>query len=122
MTLQHTGQYGYYAIIDEKTGELKLGENQPHEGGIFWTGEYQGDDTPYMAEIKRYEPSLYRRIKEAYTEMSFSKSENNSKNEEEKAITRLSDFVRAQRYRIKNFDPELYSILLEVLLEAQDDG
>lgn len=55
---------GWYAYIEDDT--LFIGENCPREGGILYTGEYKGRETPYLKDIKEDDFDLYRNILEYF--------------------------------------------------------
>lgn len=55
---------GYYAMIEN--GEFVIGEERVREGGVLYRGEYNGDDTPWMREIKRENIKLYNSIVKYY--------------------------------------------------------
>ena len=56
--------YGYYAYI--KDGLLTIGEERGREGGNLYTGEYNGEDTPYLKDIKKENIELYNSITEYF--------------------------------------------------------
>jgi hypothetical protein len=41
---------------------LTIGEERGREGGILYRGEYKGENTPYMNNIKEESPALYNSI------------------------------------------------------------
>jgi hypothetical protein len=51
---------GFYALIED--GQFVIGEERGREGGVLYRGEYKGDDTPYMYNIKRENIKLYNSI------------------------------------------------------------
>lgn len=59
--------YGYFAFIEN--GELCIGENWPHEGGITYQGDYAG---AYQAlrTLEKEAPTLYNSIVSYYSKHS----------------------------------------------------
>lgn len=55
---------GFYAMVEN--GEFVIGEERGREGGVLYRGEYKGDDTPWMHEIKRENIKLYNSIVKYY--------------------------------------------------------
>jgi hypothetical protein len=53
--------FGYYAWIENKD-TLVYGEERGREGGILYRGEFKGDSTPYMVNLKLENPELYNSI------------------------------------------------------------
>lgn len=53
--------FGYYAFIDSN-GKFVIGEERGREGGTLYHGEYKGDNTPWMFDIKRENMKLYNSI------------------------------------------------------------
>ena len=51
---------GFYAMLEN--GEFIIGEERSREGGTLYRGEYKGEDTPWMYEIKRENIRLYNSI------------------------------------------------------------
>ena len=56
--------FGWYAYVEN--GDFVIGEERGREGGILYRGEYKGDDTPWMNEIKRENIKLYNSIVKYY--------------------------------------------------------
>lgn len=57
--------YGYYAYI--KDGLLTIGEDRGREGGNLYTGEYKGENTPWLKDIKEENEELYNNIVEYFS-------------------------------------------------------
>jgi len=50
--------YGYYAFVDNN-GLLVIGEERGREGGELYRGEYKGEKTPWLNDIKEEYDIIY---------------------------------------------------------------
>jgi hypothetical protein len=55
--------YGHYAYIED--GQLVIGEEWPHEGGVTYQGSYAGAATR-LATLKSEAPALFKSIEEYF--------------------------------------------------------
>lgn len=55
--------YGHYAYIED--GQLVIGEEWPHEGGVTYRGSYVGATTR-LATLKSEAPALFKSIEEYF--------------------------------------------------------
>ena len=53
--------YGYYAYVDSN-GQFVIGEERGREGGELYRGEYKGEKTPWLNDIKKENVRLYNSI------------------------------------------------------------
>lgn len=53
-------RWGWYAYAENDV--LVIGESFPHEGGDLYSGDYRGDNTPYLMEIKKDCLEIYNKI------------------------------------------------------------
>lgn len=106
--------YGFYAWI-EVDGEFVIGDERGREGGILYRGEYKGDRTPYLNEIKRENPELYNNIAKYFNE-----HVNDYKNEVMcnpvmTDMEKLNEIFNINKEDIKKRFPQLYYAILAVL-------
>lgn len=59
--------YGYYAFVDNN-GRLVIGEERGREGGELYRGEYKGENTPWLSDIKKENVRLYNSIVKYFNE------------------------------------------------------
>lgn len=59
--------YGYYAFVDND-GRLVIGEERGREGGELYRGEYKGEKTPWLSDIKKENVRLYNSIVKYFNE------------------------------------------------------
>lgn len=52
--------YGWYAYVED--GEFVIGRHHLAYGGDKYRGEYKGEDTPYLNEIKEHYLKAYHKI------------------------------------------------------------
>lgn len=108
-----TKTYGWYAYVEDH--ELVIGENHPREGGELYRGEYLGDSTPYLCDIKEENVKLYNSITKYFAE---------DKNNHENAIMSCGAMTDMEKLRgvfslnkedVKKRFPQLYYAILAVL-------
>ena len=110
-------EYGYSAHIDD-VGNLVISYHAPREGGVLWHGLYKGEKgTPYMDEIKKDNPKLYKRIVEyfergpmetPYTAATVAQCSNFT------SMEKLERIFKMQRHSIYQNHIELYHVLSEM--------
>ena len=109
-------RWGWYAYAEN--GILVIGESFPHEGGDLYSGDYKGEDTPYLMKIKKDCPKIYNRIVK-YFEVDMKNGG---------GFKRLSDMERLERvfadcdYRnleYKNMNKKLYWAVCAVVSEER---
>lgn len=59
--------YGYYAFVDSN-GQFVIGEERGREGGELYRGEYKGEKTPWLNDIKKENVRLYNSIVKHFKE------------------------------------------------------
>ena len=59
-TFAGADDYGYYSWCEN--GEILIGYHAPREGGTLYQGEWRGEETPYLNDIKRENPKMYNSI------------------------------------------------------------
>lgn len=59
--------YGYYAFIDNN-GQFVIGEERGREGGELYRGNYKGENTPWLRDIKEENIKLYNDIVKYFKE------------------------------------------------------
>ncbi len=59
--------YGYYAYVDDNS-KLVIGEERGREGGELYRGEYKGENTPWLNEVKKENVRLYNSIVKYFKE------------------------------------------------------
>jgi hypothetical protein len=59
--------YGYYAFVDSN-GQFVIGEERGREGGELYRGEYKGENTPWLSDIKKENIRLYNDIVKYFKE------------------------------------------------------
>ena len=89
--------YGFYAWV-ENNGELVIGEERGREGGTLYRGEYKGDNTPSIKNVKKENLELYNGIVEY-----FKKRANDSKNGEKKTMNKT--IKKPTEIMTKKFNP-----------------
>ena len=105
--------YGYYAYIEG--GVFVIGENWPREGGDLYSGDYCGEDTPYLSTLKKEAPKIYNKIVKYFE----------ADNRED--IVYMSDLERLKKVfndinaSPRNMNPKLYFALLAVLDKEKHD-
>ena len=103
--------WGYYAYVEH--GFLVIGENYPHEGGDLYSGEYRGDDTPYMTTLKKDAPRIYNKIVKYFEE-----------HKDDTAPELLTPMERLQKvfdkYNWRNMPTDLYHCIRAVLDPDKD--
>jgi hypothetical protein len=64
-----SGSYGcgYYAFVDSN-GQFVIGEERGREGGELYRGEYKGENTPWLNDIKKENVRLYNDITKHFKE------------------------------------------------------
>lgn len=109
----HQEPYGYYAYVEG--GVLVIGENWPREGGDLYAGEYLGEKTPYLNELKNEALRIYNKIVKYF------------ETEVKEEIEYLSDFDRLKKVfedmhaSPRNMSPSLYYALCGVLYQEKHD-
>ena len=106
--------YGYYAYIDIND-DFVIGEERGREGGELYRGEYKGEDTPWLKNIKFEEVTLYNNIVRYFREC-----ENDYKNAVMSSATmtdmeKLNEIFSIHKEDIKKRYPQLYYAILAVL-------
>ena len=106
--------YGYYAYIDNND-DFVIGEERGREGGELYRGEYNGEDTPWLKNIKFEEVTLYNNIVRYFREC-----ENDYKNAVMNSATmtdmeKLNETFSIHKEDIKKRYPQLYYAILAVL-------
>ena len=106
--------YGYYAYIDNND-DFVIGEERGREGGELYRGEYKGEDTPWLKNIKFEEVTLYNNIVRYFREC-----ENDYKNAVMSSATmtdmeKLNEIFSIHKEDIKKRYPQLYYAILAVL-------
>lgn len=100
-------QWGWYAYAENDV--LVIGESFPHEGGDLYCGDYKGENTPYLMEIKKDCPRIYNKIIK-YFEVDIKDSEE---------IKYLSDMERLKKVfatcNPRNMNRNLYYAVLAVV-------
>ena len=59
-TFAGAGEWGYYSWYEN--GEIVIEYHAPREGGELYRGEYKGEQTPYLNEIKKENVRMYNDI------------------------------------------------------------
>ena len=59
-TFAGSKEHGYYSWFEN--GELVIEHHSPREGGEIYRGEYKGEQTPYLDEIRRNNVKMYNSI------------------------------------------------------------
>jgi hypothetical protein len=60
-TFEGSGErYGYDAYFEDN--KLVIEYWAPREGGVLYQGEWRGEDTPYLNDIKQENPRMYNSI------------------------------------------------------------
>ena len=118
----YKGGYGAYAEIYED-GTLGLGENMPHEGGIWGTGKYD-EFHPNIVGLRSNYIHLYNQLKKHYATHTYEQVNREYVDKkvqealDQTAMQELRYYVTANKFNIKRFDRKLYTLLLEVFAEA----
>ena len=106
--------YGYYAFVDNN-GLLVIGEERGREGGELYRGEYKGEKTPWLNDIKEENVRLYNSIVRYFRE---------HKNEYKNAVMcsatmtdmeKLNEIFNINKEDVKKQFPQLYYAILAVL-------
>lgn len=105
--------WGWFAYVED--GILFIGESMPHEGGILYDGEYKGDKTPYLLNIKKEDITLYNSIVKYFKE-----HENEHKNAvmcsaSMTDMEKLNEIFNINKEDVKKQFPQLYYAILAVL-------
>lgn len=77
--------YGWFSYVEDCV--LFIGKCSPHEGGLLYHGEFKGDDTPYLLEIKKEDIEQYNSIVKYF--------EDNNMSEQERIITKIKESAYA---------------------------
>lgn len=106
--------YGYYAYINDN-GNLVIGEERGREGGELYRGEYKGENTPWLNEVKKENIKLYNSIVRYFRE-----HENDYKNAVMCSATmtdmeKLNEIFNINKDDVKKQFPQLYYAILAVL-------
>lgn len=59
-------EIGFYAYMENN--KLVIGEERWREGGVLYRGEYKGESTPYLRDIKEENVKLYNSIVKYFKE------------------------------------------------------
>lgn len=107
-------KFGYYAFVDSN-GQFVIGEERGREGGELYRGEYKGEKTPWMHEIKKENVKLYNSIARYFNEHL-----NDYKNAVMSSATmtdmeKLNEIFNINKEDIKKQFPQLYYAILAVL-------
>lgn len=105
---------GYYAFV-ESNGQFVIGEERGREGGELYRGEYKGEKTPWMHEVKKENVKLYNNIVRYFNEHI-----NDYKNAVmcDAVITdmeKLNKIFNINKEDVKKQFPQLYYAILAVL-------
>ena len=60
ITFGNSVDFGWYSYIEN--GVFVIGRIHATYGGDCYRGEYKGDDTPYIDEVKKNYPRMYNKI------------------------------------------------------------
>lgn len=107
-------KYGYYAFVDSN-GQFVIGEERMREGGELYRGEYKGEKTPWMHDIKKENAKLYNSIVRYFNE-----HVNDYKNAVMCSATmtdmeKLNEIFNINKEDVKKQFPQLYYAILAVL-------
>ena len=105
--------WGWFAYIED--GVLCIGESTPHEGGILYNGEYKGDKTPYLNEIKRDNIRLYNSIVKYFNEHTSNFKDVVMRNSTMTDMEKLCDVFSVDKEKVKKQFPQLYYAILAVI-------
>ena len=100
--------YGFYAWMEND--KLVIGDEKGREGGILYRGEYKGDDTPYLKDIKKENTTLYNSIVRYFNE-----KVNDHKNAVMTDMEKLNEIFSINKEDVKKQFPQLYYAILAVL-------
>ena len=106
--------YGYYAFIDSN-GQFVIGYEAGREGGELYRGEYKGEKTPRLNDIKKENVRLYNSIVRYFNEHA-----NEYKNAVMCSTTmtdmeKLNEIFNINKEDVKKQFPQLYYAILAVL-------
>ena len=106
--------FGYYAFVD-RNDQFVIGEERGREGGELYRGEYNGEKTPWMHDIKKENTKLYNSIVRYFNE-----HVNDYKNAVMCSATmtdmeKLNEIFNINKEDVKKQFPQLYYAILAVL-------
>ena len=106
--------YGYYAYIDSNN-DFVIGEERGREGGELYRGEYKGENTPWLKEIRKEDVRFYNGIVRYFNEQV-----NDHKNAVMCSATmtdmeKLNEIFNINKEDVKKQFPQLYYAILAVL-------
>ena len=105
---------GYYAFVDSN-GQFVIGEERGREGGELYRGEYKGEKTPWLNDIKKENTKLHNSIVRYFNEHM-----NDYKNAVMCSATmtdmeKLNEIFNINKEDVKKQFPQLYYAILAVL-------
>ena len=107
-------KYGYYAFVDSNS-QFVIGEERGRDGGELYRGEYKGEKTPWLNDIKKENTKLHNSIVRYFNE-----NMNDYKNAVMCSSTmtdmeKLNEIFNINKEDVKKQFPQLYYAILAVL-------
>lgn len=100
--------YGYYAFVDSN-GQFVIGEERGREGGELYRGEYKGEKTPWLNDIKKENVKLYNSIVKHFKENANKENANvnkfyvNDANDFREAIIGIANYMAFAKKEVVAF-------------------
>jgi hypothetical protein len=107
-------KYGYYAFVDSN-GQFVIGEERGREGGELYRGEYKGEKTPWMHDIKKENIKLYNSIVRYFNEHVNDYKNAVMCNATMTDMEKLTEIFDINKEDVKKQFPQLYYAILAVL-------
>ena len=106
-------EIGFYACIENN--ELVIGEDRWREGGVLYRGEYRGENTPYLNEIKNENVKLYNSIVKYFKEHENEYKSTVMCSPVMTDMEKLNEIFSINKVEVKKQFPQLYYAILAVL-------
>ena len=109
---------GYYAFV-ELNGQFVIGEERGREGGELYRGEYKGENTPWLLDVKNENLTLYKSIVRYFAGHANNYANNYKSTLLSRAnmtdMEKLREIFYVDSEKVKKQFPELYYAILAVL-------
>ena len=106
--------YGYYAYIDSNN-DFVIGEERGREGGELYRGEYKGENTPWLKEIRKEDVRFYNGIVRYFNEHVNDYKNAVMCNATMTDMEKLNEIFNINKEDVKKQFPQLYYAILAVL-------